>query len=62
MTEKNKQLKWKYALVILWSIIFIIYLIQIINQNANTWWLPWLWEVVSLINIFVLFREIKINK
>lgn len=62
MTEKNKQLKWKYALVILWSIIFIIYLIQIINQNANTWWLPWMWEVVSLINIFVLFREIKTNK
>ena len=53
------QLKWKHALIVIWCLMFIISLIKIINQNANTWWLPWMWGVVSLINVFVLFREIK---
>ena len=53
------QLKWKHALMVIWCLMFIISLIKIINQNANTWWLPWMWGVVSLINVFVLFREIK---
>ncbi|MFR2768812.1 IS3 family transposase [Thomasclavelia ramosa] len=53
------QLKWKHDLIVIWCLMFIISLIKIINQNANTWWLPWMWGVVSLINVFVLFREIK---
>lgn len=59
---KNNQLIWKYVLLIMWCIIFIIYLIQIIGQKANTWWLPWLWEVASLTNICVLFKNIRTLK
>lgn len=59
MAKKNNQLKLKYALISIWVIIFIIYFIQIINQDANQWWYPWIWEVVSLLNVFVLFCDIK---
>lgn len=54
----NNRLAVKYGLITLWIIIFVVCFVLIFFQGIQGWRI-WAWEIVSLVNVLILYRDIK---
>lgn len=55
---KNDRLAMKYGLITLWLVVFVIWFILIFIQGIQGWE-AWAWEIISLVNVLILYRDIK---
>lgn len=54
----NNRLAVKYGLITLWIIIFVVCFVLIFFQGIQGWRI-WAWEIISLVNVLILYRDIK---
>lgn len=57
----NNRLAVKYGLITLWIIIFVVCFVLIFFQGIQGWRI-WAWEIISLVNVLILYRDIKKNQ
>lgn len=55
----DKELKKKYANIAFYTVILVVWIIAMLNKANVTWWMPWAWIFISIIQIYSSCRSIR---